>query len=377
MENRHGTPPHVQGGLIDGAKYLFLCSTVVGNLHVSDCYSEVLCSLGVISAASHPNNMPALFSGCQFNFVKSQKQPEAHLIAGSNVKFVGCMLQSLGQCLNFQSLQDNDTDSPSIEFDNCDLVTSAANAETEIYVNAFTHAHWRNSTLFDPYWNAHIYSGERHPLTERRQLGDLNGASRKIVAPGETILTPTATIQIELAENVIPIGTVHDITFGGNGTATLKLPDPEIFKVGDVVRGSESNGPTAIKVQGIEVSNVVMPKVGVISAISGNTAILIEVPGCFDDGSVKFPSLEVASMKRFPLPTSGKITSGSNQITNCSVSPVTELGKAWFVGDRIYGTGIPVGAYITNISGSTITISKAATATDSAVALRDARYKFQ
>ena len=38
---RNGTPPHVQGGLIDGVKYLCICGTVVGNLHITDVYSEV------------------------------------------------------------------------------------------------------------------------------------------------------------------------------------------------------------------------------------------------------------------------------------------------------------------------------------------------
>ena len=257
------------------------------------------------------------------------------------------------------------------------LGTNADNAETSVYVNAFMHARWRGSAVFDPYWNAHIASGERHPLTERRQIGELAHISRKIVAPGETIVTPTETLNIELGENVIPIGTAHEIAFNGNGAAKLKLPDPALFKVGDVVRSCASNGALTFKVQGITVHAVGLPKVGIISSITGNTATLTEVPCCFDDGSVKFPCLEVASMKRFHLPTTGKATSGSNQITNCSVSPAMEVGNAWFVGNRIYGKGIPAGAYITAISGSTITISKAATATDPAVALFDAKYKTQ
>ncbi len=93
---RNGTPPHVQGGLIDGVKYLCLCGTAIGNLHVTDLYSEQICSLGLIDATAHPNNRSALFSGCQFNFVKTQKQPAAHLTCGCNIKFVGCVLQYVG-----------------------------------------------------------------------------------------------------------------------------------------------------------------------------------------------------------------------------------------------------------------------------------------
>ncbi len=82
------------------------------------------------------------------------------------------------------------------------------------------------------------------------------------MTPGETILTPTATIQIELAENVIPIGAVHDITFGGNGTATLKLPDPADLQSRRRRAQIGIQRPTAIKVQGIEVNNVVHAESG-------------------------------------------------------------------------------------------------------------------
>ena len=92
----------------------------------------------MINYYSHPNCMPTLFSGCQFNFVKTQKQPEAHLISAGNVKFIGCAMRSYGKCLIFQTAAGIDADSPSIEFDNCDLGTTGENAETSIYTNAFT-----------------------------------------------------------------------------------------------------------------------------------------------------------------------------------------------------------------------------------------------
>jgi hypothetical protein len=340
-------------------------------------YSEVICSLGVIGRASHPNGQPALFSGCQFSFVKTRKQPEATLITDCNTKFTGCSIRSLGQCMNFEILGGIHTDSPSIEFDNCDLGSVTENAETSVYVNDFMRVRWRNSALFDPYWNAHLASADRHPLTERRQISDLAHIYMKIVTPDETIVTPNEIFNIELAEDIIPIGTAHGITFHDDGTATLKVPDAALFKVGDVVRSSASNGGLNIKVQGVTVNNVCLPKVGVISSLAGNTATLTEVPGCFDDGSVKLTTLEVSSMKRFHPPTKGNLTAGSNQITNCTVPHDADLRGAWFVGNRIFGTGIPVGAYITEISGSTITVSKAATATNTDVALYDARYRAQ
>jgi hypothetical protein len=66
--------------------------------------------------------------------------------------------------------------------------------------------------------------------------------------------------------------------------------------------------------------------------------------------------------------TVGTVTSGSPSIT--SVSATT----GWIVGDHIWGAGIPAGARITAIVGSTFTISHNATAgSGSVVQLYDAQ----
>lgn len=63
------------------------------------------------------------------------------------------------------------------------------------------------------------------------------------------------------------------------------------------------------------------------------------------------------------LVTTGNITSGSNSIA--SLASTTGLA----VGQAVSGTGIPAGAYVVTISGSTITISQDATATTTGVTL--------
>lgn len=59
------------------------------------------------------------------------------------------------------------------------------------------------------------------------------------------------------------------------------------------------------------------------------------------------------------LTSIGNLTLGSNQITN-----VTNI-STWSVGDRIQGNGIPFGAIITSINGTTITMNVVATASGS------------
>jgi hypothetical protein len=373
---QNGTPPHIQGGLTNGVKYLFLMGgTGIGNLEVDGLYAEVLISLGVVAAVVHPNNMPVLFKGCQFSFVETTKQAEAHLIFGGDVKFVGCQLGAYGAgCLYFQVLTSTSSDSASIEFDNTTLRTENPSGESEIYVSAFTHARWRGAAYFDPYWSANISSGERQPLTEQRTVKSIANVNRKVVTPGERIVTPNGIYIVECAENVVNIGSSHSIAFDGNGGATLTLPTTGLFKVGDIVRGAESNGWFNITVQGMAVYNLITPKVGVISNIVGTTATLIEVPSYLDSGSVTLTNLEVVCMKRFHQLTTGDVANGTNTITNCSVSGGTSLSNTWFAGNRISGLGIPDGAFVTNVSGTTLTISKNASANHVGTPLCDAHY---
>ena len=53
---------------------------------------------------------------------------------------------------------------------------------------------------------------------------------------------------------------------------------------------------------------------------------------------------------------SGTVTSGSNSITGVSPAP-----SAGMIGYKVYGTGMPVGGTITNVVGTTVTISANAT----------------
>lgn len=373
---REGTPPHLTGGLLGGVKYLCLAGpngTGIGNLEITGVYAELICSLGVLAVASHPNNMPAVFNACQFYFHKSDPQPEAVLITGGNVKFVGCSLATLSAgCFYFQTLKNNSSDSPSIEFDNTSLRTTNPNSESQIYVNAFTHARWKNASTFDAYWDRHIDSSECHPLTDDRKVNSISAIGRKLVTPGEVIHTSAGIYRVDFSEGTVPIGPNHNIKFEGKGRATLTLPGHGLFKIGDIVRGAESNPPFSITVQEMKVNNITLPKVGVIARINGNTATLIEVPSYFETERIPLRDLEVAYMKRYHEPTTGDVTRGSTEIANCAVTSGLSLTNAWFEGNRISGAGIPRGAYVTKVSGTTLTISAPAIGTSRHTSLYDA-----
>lgn len=60
--------------------------------------------------------------------------------------------------------------------------------------------------------------------------------------------------------------------------------------------------------------------------------------------------------------TTGNTTSGSTSVTVASATNIV-------VGQSVSGAGIPAGAYVTNVAGTTVTLSQAATATGAAVPL--------
>lgn len=67
-------------------------------------------------------------------------------------------------------------------------------------------------------------------------------------------------------------------------------------------------------------------------------------------------------------------STGTIANTSTSVTSVTNI-STWAIGDVIEGYGIPANTLITNISGTTITLSAAATADSSGNALYDAQFK--
>lgn len=107
---------------------------------------------------------------------------------------------------------------------------------------------------------------------------------------------------------------------------------------------------------------------GWVSNIAGSVVTLKGVP--FGVNEATTYNMYHARLGKFKNRVIGDVTSGSNVITN------TKSTQAHFVvGDKIHGTGIPDGYYVTNVNAgaSTITISGNATATNTGVELYDTK----
>lgn len=156
----------------------------------------------------------------------------------------------------------------------------------------------------------------------------------------------------------IALGSRAAVTVAG-ATASFSASDASVIRVGDIVyaaAGVPYRGPLG------GVAGRGRAAVGVVSDISGSRITLSGIPESFTTGTY---DLEISYFARVHVATTGDLN-GDALITN-----VTQPGL-WTVGTRIWGAGIPPGAYITDIAGSTFTISKPATVTATQVRLYDA-----
>jgi hypothetical protein len=151
------------------------------------------------------------------------------------------------------------------------------------------------------------------------------------------------------------------ITFDGAGAGSFTAANTGAYKVGDAYC---TRTPTTIKL-GPDTRTVSSPMVSIgrVTSIVGSTVNLVDCPRSLATGSFTIYTFRLGTYRDRSI---GDTTSGSNSITNVT-NPAT-----WGVGKYIRGAGIPVGTYITAKSGTTLTISRNATATATGVNLYDA-----
>lgn len=145
-------------------------------------------------------------------------------------------------------------------------------------------------------------------------------------------------------------------------TLTFTAPDPGVIRAGDIIYTSTALNNT----NDAYVSSTTA--LGYVSNITGTTITLADIPaGVTNSGTYQ---MYILRMPRMVNHTLGTVTNGSNSIT----SVIHDAG-GFEIGDRVRGTGIVDGTYITNIVGTTITISMNATADGTLVELSDAKMK--
>jgi hypothetical protein len=348
-----GVMPTIQGGLIDYTKYLLYFDSGRGSGGVSDLFMESVWSLGKWGSGG----FPLTFDRCLIKFIRpdtaSIPNIDFHLIAQAPVILRGCelsMYSNTGERLNVYA-------SAKVVFDGC-----ALDAEPHCGVD-YDFVEFRDCTL------RYLGGGPTYGLADR-----LHGNFTTITSANiDAKLTPGGVFHDYVSAlgtnrryanttgwQVAQLSAAVTITAAGDGSATLTVADGGVFQVGDWVstittlNGVDPGGAAVtLKGQGI----------GRVETVVGNNITLKGCAKSLVTGSYTVYLYRIPTIRNRSF---GDTTSGNANILN--VANVS----TWRVGQKIRGAGIPEGAYITAIVGTTVTISTPATATTTLVHLYDA-----
>jgi len=183
---------------------------------------------------------------------------------------------------------------------------------------------------------------------------DANAGSISIKSP--------ISADVLVGSNIIVVGGHYN---GGDlytRVDSLNLADSLIY-VSDTVRTSVD--PCTLKYQVPEWRNI-GGNIGTSAPTSGNWKVGERIWNSDPDSTENIG---------WVCDTTGRahLASTGDTHTNTTIDNVTNV-STWNIGDVIRGAGIPAGTIVTNKSGTTLTISQAATATDTGVALYDAHF---
>lgn len=355
-----GPMPNLFGGGAIIGKHIFLATNNWANATTWEgLYCEGVGSLGSITASA---GSPIIFTGCHFKLLNRSSingpVPEIHFhTTGANVIFKACDFThytGLTRRMNFYNAQ---TSAPLV-FENCHF--------DDWPMTKFRTAVFRNCTS--------RYLGAPLTLTDKFACYDSSPDILTVGAGGRDLtILPGGTIEFGVhGAKFITTGNVETITVSGsvavtvpgNGTASFTVADPSLIQVGDVLTQSGTLTFDYMTSTGLDLASLGVGRVA--SVDSGTGAVTLdEVPAALTAGNYTF---QLRRWPRIRARCLGDVTNGNADVINC-----TNIG-AYSVGNYIKGTGIPAGTRVVGKSGTTLTLSKVATATNTGVELYDMAY---
>lgn len=363
---QQGSLPHIDGVNMSG-KYLFNVYPNFGTPpSIQNVYAESFASIGnfFLNAVSQ---QPITFVGCSFNFSdfsvggSSKAYADSCYSTTAPTKFIGCSFDNTVYTGPFRMYA-----VASIDFDNCTFRT----LQSELSL-------WRSSGVYALQFNDMTFHGcqiiddatrgsSRSILTDNMVAYYITTVNRRYAPYGARVrLYDDATNAQRVYWNaVVPsthaetvISATQAVTVSAGGVGTMTVPDGTLVRVGDAVISLTSFSP-----ENTSISSTYNP-IGIVTNVVGNDVTFSGVPQNIASGTY---SILTAWWPRYHLVSTGDVSLGSANILNVT-NPTT-----WVIGNKINGAGIPVGAYVTNVVGTTVTISKAASATNVGARLFDA-----
>jgi hypothetical protein len=371
-----GAAPFINGANVGGTKYLFNMGTTWGLTTIVSLHAQSTLGMGYISPGYSSANLPATFVGCHFEFMDTHPAIDTHLWSFAPINFIGC---TFGTDLRKSPIRffNNNV----LKFSSCFFLNDTVGGLDENNDKTKTHYGEELPLGFSFPINVKMEDTTVRDLTFGsiiRQLDScynspkiaiLNGYS---MPNGSQIMADdlNATLLVTSSQiKEIHIGNVN-LTADGLGNATFTVSNPGVLKRGDLVSfhqggfvGEHYPYPGDYPYQNPGV-------IGQIAKIEGSTVTLASVAKSINSGTA---DISVKYIPRFHEETKGDVTDGNVTLKNVSNA------NAWRKGDRLFGDGIPEGAYITGIDFSRLSfeISVPATKTTTQVRLYDADvYKF-
>lgn len=363
---QQGSLPHIDGVNMSG-KYLFNVFPNFGTPpSIQNVHAESFASIGNFYQSA-VSQQPITFIGCSFNFSDfsvggaSRAYADSCYSATAPTKFIGCSFENTIYDGPFRMYTTAPTD-----FDSC--VFRTKQSELTLWRSSGPYALQFNDMTFRDCQviNDASRGSNMSVLTDDMVAYYFTTVNRRYAPYGGKIrlydnatnaqrVYWSATVPSTHAET--SISATQSVTVGANGIATMTVPDGTLVRVGDAIISATSFSP-----EDVPIGSTYNP-IGIVTSVVGNDVTFSGVPQNLSSGTY---NILTAWWPRYHLASTGDVSSGSDQILNVT-NPTT-----WAVGNKINGTGIPVGAYVTNVSGTTLTISKVASATNVGVRLYDA-----
>jgi hypothetical protein len=248
----------------------------------------------------------------------------------------------------------------SVTFDNCRIEGGLPINSSDDF---FDNIHFKNSV-----WKGNQGGGSARIDEDRNETFYDNGVYYKrdlgLLMPGSKLKSAVDFREFERIGDKyykIPIASTGIVTVDSSTMSlTFVSTTPGIFLTGDIIYTTTSVDNTN------DLYNSAKTTLGYVSAISGTTITLSHIPyGVINGGTYEMYIVRIPQHVGRAL---GNLVSGTNTITN-----VLSDNGTFTVSERINGNGIIPGTYITNISGTTFTISTNATVTANTVELYDGK----
>jgi hypothetical protein len=364
---QQGVLPYIDGANMAG-KYLFNSNTNFGAAAViKNVFAESFASIGSFYSPA-TRQQPVTFISCQFAFADfsvggaSRAYADSVFSSSTPTKFIGCDFGTIvyDGVLRMYSNYPIDFDSCTFQTKQFELPLWRSNGVNGLQFQDMT---FKNCVVIDD-----TARGGPAPtvLTDDMVVFDFVRLNRRYAPFGGRVRMYDSAANAQrvywnantpLSQTERIISSTQVVTVGANGIATMTTPDGTLIRTGDVIFTVTAFSPE------LGFAGSTYNPLGVVTSVVGNDVTFSGIPQNFTSGTY---AIRNAWWPRYHFASTGDVTSGSASILNVT-NPTT-----WVVGNKIRGTGIPVGAFVTNVSGTTVTISKAATLTNLTVRLFDA-----